>query len=261
MNIDTIEEIVGWIGCGLTICYFVPQLIPFIQILQGKLYFEDAPGLFMSTCYANSFLWYIYGEMIFSDQIRISNMIACIICLISMGIYLIYEIRKYLIDTILNILIIIMASWAAYKYLTIAVDDDGVVGKICFCSSILLYIYFLYIINRVIKEKNFLLIQFNYTCIYLLKATAWLAYGIITKDYYVISPYVIGIIISLIMIIIYLNFRLKYPAIGIKEFSSTIGIDSPGNEESRREDSLKIVDDNQGDIKENPVIIISKVNN
>ena len=71
----------------------------------------------------------IYGEMIFSDQIRITNMIACIICLIAMIIYLIYEFKKYLLDTILNVLILVMASWAIYKFLNIGSHDKVFCGE------------------------------------------------------------------------------------------------------------------------------------
>jgi hypothetical protein len=260
MNIDTIEDIVGWIACGLTISYFIPQIIPYIHVIQGNLYFEDTPGFFISTCYINSYLWYIYGEMIYSDQIRISNIIACFICLISMGIYIIYEIRKYTIDAILNILIIIMASWAAYKYLIIVVDDDRVIGKLCIGSSIILYLYFIYIINKVIKEKNFLLIQFYHTLIYLLVTISWIAYGIITKDVYIVFPYSLGIIFSLIEIVIYLTYKKKYPFIEEKDFSSTIGIESNVNEDNKREKSINIEDDKAiNNIKERQVKIVSKI--
>ena len=66
-------------------------------------------------------------------------MIACFICLISMGIYLIYEIRKYFLDTVLNILILVFSSWGAYRYFTIDFDDDVFLGIICIVTSIFVY--------------------------------------------------------------------------------------------------------------------------
>ena len=83
----------------------------------------------------------IYGDMIFSDHLRITNMIASLICLIAIIIYLFYEIKKYLLDSILNFLILFMASWAVYKYLTIVIDDDRVVVKLCLRYSLFIYIF------------------------------------------------------------------------------------------------------------------------
>ena len=257
-----LEDIVGWIGCILTTCFFIPQLSPFINIIRGKLYFEDAPGFFISSCYANCFLWMIYGEMIFSSHMKTANLIASFLCLIAMIIYLIYEFKKYLLDTILNILILVMASWAIYKFLNISIEDDRIVGKICISSSIIIILNFVYIIYRVIKEKNYLLIHFYYTTIYFLSSLVWLYYGIITKDIYVVFPYVLNIIISLIQIIIFINYEKKYPIIEEKDYS--IGIKRTTNEENenkKEETEIKIEEEIQSDSKEKPVKIVSKVDN
>jgi solute carrier family 50 protein (sugar transporter) len=243
-----LEDTVGWIGCGITTCFFVPQLTPFIKILQKKLYFEDAPGFFISICYSNCFLWMIYGDMIFSDPVRITNMIACFICFIAMMIYLIYETKKYLIDSILNFLIIFMASWSVYKYLSIEIDDDKVVGNLAICSSIIVHLYFSYTIYKVIKEKNFMLINFTPTAIYFVSSLLWLAYGVITKDLYMVIPNSMGVVISLIEIIIYINYEKKYPAI------STVDVEGNTNEEIKKEESeIKNIEDNKSeDPKEEP---------
>lgn len=253
-----LEDIVGWVGCFITTCFYIPQLFPFIKILQKKIYFEDAPGFFISSCYANCFLWVIYGDMIFSDQLRITNMIACGICLIAMIIYLFFEIKKYILDTILNILILIMASWVVYRYLTIAIEDDRIIGMLCIFSSFIIYSYFSFIISRVIKERNYMLINLTNTIIYFASCIIWLSYGLISKDIYIIFPYLIGIIISLIQIVIYLNYERKFPIIGEKDLISTIGIESSGNK--KEETEIKIGEDISKS-KEKPVKIVSKIDN
>ena len=256
-----LEDLVGWAGCFLTTCFYIPQFGPFLKILKKKLYFEDAPGFFISSCYANCFLWMIYGDMIFSDQIRITNMISCLICLIAIIIYLFYEIKKYLLDSILNFLILFMASWAVYKYLTIVIDDDRLVGKLCFCSSLVIYLYFSFIIYRVIKEKNYMLIKFYQIIIYFISSLAWLFYGIIAKDLYVVCPYAIGIIMSLLQIIIYINYERKYPIIDEKDLITSIGIESTGKEDHKKDETEKIEDDLSSIKKEKPVKIVSKIDN
>jgi solute carrier family 50 protein (sugar transporter) len=254
-----LEDTFGWIGCALTTCFFLPQLSPFCQVCKGKLNFEETPGYFMSISYINCFLWMIYGEEIFSDQVKITNLIASFICLIAMIIYLSYEIKKYVLDSILNFLIIFMASWAAYKYLVIEVDDDRVMGKLCFCSSLLIYSYFSYIIYRVINEKNYMLINFHYTSIYFVSCMIWLSFGIVTKDLYVVCPHSIGIIISLVQISLYINYEKKYPSIDSKD--PITGEIEELNEENKKEISeTKVEQTIELSDKGKPVKIVTKLN-
>ena len=125
---DTVQEYLGWAACGISVLYYIAPIFPFLQVLKGKLNFEDTPGVFVTTCYINTFVWYIYGDMIFSDQVKYSNMVASGISLVLMVIYLIYELRKYLVDSILNTLILITGTWAVYRALTIIIDDDIIFG-------------------------------------------------------------------------------------------------------------------------------------
>lgn len=254
MNKIYLDDAVGWIGCGLSSVYHLLQIGPFIKIIQGTMTFEDSPGYFISSLYINSFLWMIYGEMAFSDQLIYTNLITSLICLFAMLTYIINERKKYCLDSILNFLIIFMASWSVYKYLSIEVDDDRVVGKLCFLSSLNIYTYFYLILYRVIKEKNYLLIDFNYTAIYFINALVWFFYGIVTKDLYVICPYSMGIILFLVQIIIYIRYERKYPTIGENNYISTIEIVERKEE---KENIIKI--EEQSNNKEGAVNIINKI--
>lgn len=240
-----LEDTFGWIGCFLQTCFFLVELIPFIKIISGQLYFEDSPGFFMSASYANSFLWMIYGDLAFSEQIKTTNMIACLICLVALIIYLIYERKKYLLDSILNFLIIFMVSWAVFKYLSIEVDDDRVVGKLCFCSSCIIYIYFYYIIYRVVKEKNYMLIGFNRITIYFVNSIIWIFYGIVTNDFYVILPNSMGTLLSLIQVIIYIKYESKYPLLAESDVSAL-----ENNEENKKEEKVDKEDREDKDDKD-----------
>ena len=259
---DTIQESFGWVAACLTVCYYISPVIPFINVLKGQLNFEETPGIFVTSCYINCFIWYIYGDMIFCDQVKISNMIAAAISLFLMIIYLAYEIRKYIIDSILNALILVTGSWAVYRALTIVIEDDRTVGKICFCTTILVYFFPIQILYKIFKEKNYVLINVYSAWVYLFACIGWVVYGIMINDIYVVCPYVGGIILSLIQIIVYFNYKRKYPTIGEREFASTIGIETSGNEETKKEEaSIKIDEDIQPTGKEKPVKIVSKVEN
>ena len=253
---ETVQECLGWAAACLTVCYYMAPVIPFINVLKGKLNFEESPVIYVTTCYVNCFIWYIYGDMIFSDQMKLSNMVAAISCFILLVIYLIYEIRKYLIDSILNALILGSGTWAIYRAFTIVIDDDRIVGKILIVTQFIVYFSPAQIIYRVIKDKNYIMIPIYSAWVYLFACIAWVIYGVLITDIYIIFPFVIGIILCLIQIIIFLNFKRKFPTIGEREFTSTIGIESTGNEETKKEEEIKIDDQPQG--KEKPVKIVSK---
>ena len=67
---------------------------------------------------------------------------------------------------------------------------------------------------------------------------------------------------SLVEIIVYCNYKRKFPAIGDKDFTSTIGIETSGMEESKKEEPpIKIDEDSQPEMKIKPVKIITKTDN
>ena len=263
-NMD-LEDALGWVGCTLTIFSFIFQLIPFINIINGKINFENSPYIFISISYINNYLWMIYGEMIFSSHMKTANLIASFLCLIALIIYLSYELKKETLDSILNFSIIILASWSIYKFLVIEIGSDILVGKFCICSSIILYLYFGNVIYKVLKQKNFMIIQFNFITFYFVNCMAWLFFGIVTKDFYVIFPYAIGLILSMTQIIIYINYEKKYP--NVKRYSSpTIGIKLAGkeknkvNEKFEKGDDFKFKEKIKIKSKEKPIKIISTIN-
>ena len=259
-DIDDVNDGIAWVAAFFTVIFYIPKIAPFINVLQGMVNFEDTPGFNITICYINCFFWFMYGDMLFSDQMRYGYMVACIICLISMGIYLIYEIRKYFVDTILNFLILTSASWGLYRYLTGDFDNDALLGMVCIFSSILVYLFTIYNIYKVIKDKNYKLIHYYNTIIHLLAVLCWCIYGIIDKDYYIAIPYGFGIILCSIEIILYKKYKKKYPSLQKSlNLNNTIGIENTGNEENKKEETfIKNDDDIQGKIKTKPVKIINK---
>ena len=258
-DIDDYNEGIAYVAAFFTVIYYIPKIAPFINIIQGIVNFEDTPGFQITITYINAMSWFLYGDLLFSDQMKTSYMIACFICLISMGIYLIYELRKYFIDSVLNCVILVSSSWGAYRYFTIDFDDDVLLGRICITTSILVYLFNIYNIYRVIKSKNFNLIHINITFIHLLAALLWYTYGIIDKDHYIYIPYGFGVVLNIIEILLYIKYKKRYPSLGEKGFISTIGIENTGNEEEKKEETT--IKTNNNIIKDNakvrPVKIIN----
>ena len=237
---ETVQECFGWAATAITVLSFLSPVFPYINVLKGKLNFEDTPAFHVTTCYINYFCWYVYGDMTFSDQLKYCYLIGSIINCVLMVIYLAYEVKKYLIDSILNTLILITGTWALYRALVIIIDDDRIVGKICVGTSFIVYLAPIQIIYKVIKEKNYILIPIYNCYLIVLYSICWIVYGALLTDYYLIVSYSAAIVLSFIEIVIYLNYKRKYPAIGEREFSSTIGIETTGTEEPNKKEEMPI---------------------
>ena len=260
---EKVQEAFGWVATCLTMCFYISPVIPFINVFRGKLNYEDTPAIIVSTSYVNCFCWYIYGDMVFSDQIKICNLIGAISSLVLMCIYLAYEVRKYTVDAILNALIIITGSYAVYRGLTIIIDDDAIIGKICNGTALIVFLSPIQLIYRVVKEKNYNLIPIYTAWVSLASTGCWVTYGIFLSDFYVVFPNAIGIVLAITQIVVFLNYKRKYPGIGEVNYTSTIGIENTGNEEGKKEEDTSISNDeeNHKDMKEKPVKIIAKDDN
>ena len=258
---EIVQDAFGWVATCLTMSFYISPIFPFINVLKGKLNYEDTPGVLVTSIYINCFCWYIYGDTIFSDPIKICNLIGAMISFFLMLIYLAYEIKKYTVDAVLNILIIFTGSYAVYKGFTIMIDDDTIIGKICFGTSCLVFFTPIQLIYKVSKEKNYNLIPIYFSCATFFSSCFWIIHGVFIKDLYIVFPNVIGIILSKIQIFIFLKYKRKYPGIGEREASSTIGIET--NENEKKEDDNINKDDEEAPttVKEKPVKIVSKIDN
>ena len=253
------EESVGWIAFAFSSYFLLYPAIPFYNVLKGKINFEDSPGAYATVNYLNCLCWFLYSEMLISDQIKVISGIGMVASGLFVLVYLYYEIRKYIVDTILNALILGSGSYMIYLTLTVMIEDDTIIGKICAGTHCLVFYFPIRLIYKVLKEKNFMLIPFCQAWGSLLMSISWVVYGILITEIYVVFPHCINIILATVQIILFLNYRRKYPIINGKDFSSTIGIE---NDENKKEDTVKqeINEDNDSNIKERPVKIVEKEN-
>lgn len=256
---DTIQETSAWIGACLNLYFFITPITPYINVVKGKLNYDDTPGRYVTVIYVNSICWYTYAELIFSDQLRLSYIIGAIITLILMLIYLFYEVKKYLFDSILNICIIITGTYSLYVGLTLILDDDILAGKFCVVSHMVYLYYPSQVIYKVIKNKNYNLIDIRGAYLAFVTGVLWVVYGVLISEQYVVFPHVLQVIISLIQIFIFKRYKKKYPSFGLKEVS-TIGIQSKEEEEIKKEDEmLKEKDEGiKSNFEDRPVQILER---
>ena len=259
---EEIRTVFGWAGACFTIYSFIIPIYPFFQLLKGKIYFEEAPGALAFFNYLNCFCWYLFGDLIYSTQLKYMNLFGAFINFISLCIYLLYESKKYKVDTILNSIIIISGSYLIYQLFYKVIENDDTIAKTCNFTFIFTFIFPCINIYRVIQKKSYVLINYFATCLSMIGSISWIVYAYFTFDFYIAAPYCIKMIIDGIQIFLYIKYRTKYSKIeeGIPS-PSTIGIEtneSNENDDNKSEENTKMkIDD---DLTSQPVKIIEKPN-
>ena len=253
-------DVVGWAAIGLSSCFYLSLAIPFFHVLRCKLNFEYTPIALVNTIYVDCVSWYIYGTKLSCDQIILGHKIGACCSLVLICIYLAFELRKYLVDSILNCLILILGTLVIHKGLTIVIEDADMIGKVCIGTKVVTFIIPIILTFRVIKEKNYRLISFSTTTTYMMSCIGWVLFGKASFDINIMIPNCIGVVLCFIQFLVYLNFKKKYPTYSGP--SSTIGIES-GSTEYKKDESttMNIDEESQEKAREKPVKIVTRIDN
>lgn len=251
------QELVRWFVTCLTTGFYISLISPFFSIFRGKLRYENAPIFVIVISYINCFIWIIYGNMISSNQIIISNIIGGISSLTLIFIYLIYEIKKYLIDSILNISILILGTIFIYKILIILIKDAKIIEKICITTRLFAFISPIQLVYRVIKENNYILIPILTSYISFLSCIFSVLYGFFIKDIYVVIIYSLGILLALVQFYVYSYYKRKNK--NFDENNSTIDFENYSDEYKKDVNSINIDEKINEKLKEKPVKIILNI--
>jgi hypothetical protein len=57
---DVIKKCFGWLAFSINITFYLSPLSPFVNVIKGKINFEETPGLYVTTSYINCLIFYIY---------------------------------------------------------------------------------------------------------------------------------------------------------------------------------------------------------
>ncbi len=199
----------GWAAFGLTIILNLLPIVSFLNFYSKRTTFESIPASRIFTNYANCLFWFYYGSIVFDNLIRISNLIGAITSFLFIILYLMFEVRKYLIDTFLNCIIIIFGTMSTYDYFEHINMDDKLVGKLSLLVSIVSTSTKIPYIYRSYKKKNHLLIPVNYAIISFPTYLCWIIFGLIISDKYILIANLIAIVVSSIQILAYSFYKNK----------------------------------------------------
>lgn len=199
----------GWIVSCSSIVFYASPIVHFMNLFKGKIKYDDTPGVFVLISYFSTYMWFVFGLMLYSSPLYIPSLISCICSGIYLLIYLRYEIKEYFADSVLNLLILISSTWAIYRALAVIIDDDDIVYYICLVAHTLVYLSPLQLISRVCKENNYNLFPIHSAYVALVNCPLWIIYSLTQKEYPIIAVYLIGIISSVVQIVIRQKVKAK----------------------------------------------------
>ena len=192
---------------SLTIILNLLPIISFINFFFNKASFEAIPISRMIANYINSISFFFYSSIIFNIEVRFTNLISAIISLILILIYFYLEFSRYLIDAILNFIILVTGTSCCYQWLSKIIIEEISVGRIYIITNMTsLLIQMQYIYNG-ISKKNYLLIPITFDSISFPSYFSWIIYGILIKDFYISTTNIICCIVNLIQIFLYFYYR------------------------------------------------------
>lgn len=248
-----IKKCFGLLAACINISFYLSPIKPFINVLKGKINFEDTPGIYVTTSYLNCLIWYIYGKMIGDIPIKISYMISGVISLIFMSIYLIFESKRYLCDSILNTFFIVTGTWIIYRALILIIGKNKITGFCCIGTTLLIFIYPFQRIYKVKSKNAFPAWRYLFTSI------CWLIYSIFLKNFYISIPNSIGIIFSLFYIFINNCYKRNNKKFIKRDSKGNININNGTNDENKKEEiPIKLDDDSQAQNNDKSIKIDAK---
>lgn len=251
------ESVFGYLATGISLSFYISLVIPFFKVLRCKLNYKYTPVALIITIYIDSITWYIYGELNIYAQLQLCSIIGFYCTFTLIVIYLALELREFLVDSILNALLLYLVSSIIHKSLSVLIGVSEKVGQICVCSKIITFFIPILMVYKVIKDRNYKLISIYTTLAYMASCIGWASFGKYTNDLYIILANIIGIFLCFIQFIVYFIFKRKYP----KYNGATIGIERSISEESKKVEIIimAINDESQEKVKGKPVKIINKI--
>ena len=187
-----------FVPSSLTIILNLLPIISFINFFFNKASFEAIPISRMIANYINSISFFFLQFHHFQYRSSFYKFNKCNNFL---------EFSRYLIDAILNFIILVTGTSCCYQWLSKIIIEEITVGRIYIITNMTsLLIQMQYIYNG-ISKKNYLLIPITFDSISFPSYFSWIIYGLLIKDFYISITNIICCIVNLIQIFLYFYYR------------------------------------------------------
>ena len=201
-------EIIGWVGTGIAIYFYIAPAVPFIKLVKESLKVNEVPGILLICSFMNCILWADYGLNKNTFQVYLANGIGGAITLIWITIYLIYLGKKSL-KIALFLIILLMVLVGGISYIFYKIINEEITGFVAMIFNILMYAAPGEKIFQVFKTKQYKLIPIFSTIGGLSCSLCWLIFAIYKMDINMIIPNGLGLLFAILQIIVYLIFYCK----------------------------------------------------
>ena len=201
-------EIIGWVGTGIAIYFYIAPAVPFIKLVKESLKVNEVPGILLICSFMNCILWADYGLKTDKFLVYLANGIGGTITLIWITIYLIYLGKKSL-KIALFLIILLMVLVGGISYIFYKIINEEITGKVAMVFNILMYAAPGEKIFQVFKTKQYKLIPIFSTIGGLSCSLCWLIYALYLLDINMIIPNALGLFFAILQIIVYLIFYCK----------------------------------------------------
>ena len=187
------EEITLLVGSTFYLLYTMSFAFSLIKLFRKKFTYEVFPVISLFFCFLNGLIWTQYSDLIYHESMKFlfqaSNIIACGFVVI----YSLYEIIKDIIDTVLNVLILVTSYWAVKKLLVDILKEEEKVKMTCGYAIIVLYLSSLEWTYRAYAEKNTNILNLISALFLIFLAACWIFYGFKYEDQYFLYPNLAGL--------------------------------------------------------------------
>jgi uncharacterized protein with PQ loop repeat len=208
---DIVGQIFGWAGTIIATYFYLAPVVPFIQVLTGKLDYKDSPGILLIMSFLNCILWTCYGLGIKDFMVYFANGIGGSITLVWITIYLIFLGKKN-IGLALGFnfgLIVLVIFFMLFFYYVVDAANPEVTGYFAMFFNVLMYAAPGEKIYKVITTKNYKLIPIFSTCGGLACSLCWLMYGIYQNNWKLYVPNSLGLAFAILQVVVYLIYYFK----------------------------------------------------
>ena len=243
------EEKILLVGSCLSLLFTLSFTYSYIKVFRQKMNYNELPILVICFGYLNNLVWFFYSDLIYHDYMKIAYKINFIFSLILIMIYLKYEFGEDKIDTFLNFLIIITASWAIKKLMIDILNDEDKVKIACFFSTISLLITLLEWIIRAYRAKNKNILNIFCALSLLLTSICRIIFGLVYDELSFLVSNIIGLIIAFIYIGVWLILKRKYGDVP-EEIKENIKDKDIKNEQNDEKTFKKVVNEEEEKIVE-----------
>ena len=230
------EEITQLVGAGFSLCFTCSYIISLFKVYKQRFAYEEYPIISLFFCYFNNLMWTKYSDLIYHESMKSLFQYSNIISIVIISLYSLYEIRKDIIDMVLNILILITSTFAIRKLLMDILIEEEKVKMASGYSMIILYLSCLEWIYRAKSAKNTNILNTT-SCLFLVgNAVCLTYYGIKYDDKFYIYSNAVGIIVGIIYIITWYYMKKKYGyEVPVKKEEDKDKKDSKENDQDNKE--------------------------